>query len=86
MGIPNVIDRWVQQALQVLNPSEPVFHKAVTDSGQTEGRIPQSKDLFGGRASSDLSKFFDRVNHQRLLGRLSRRVKDRRVVTLIKRC
>ena len=33
----------------------------------------------------ELTKFFDRVNHQRLLDRLSLQVKDRRVVTLIKR-
>ena len=94
LGIPNVIDRWVQQALlQVLEPIfEPVFHKSSHGFRPNRGAhtaIAEAKTyLEEGRSwlvDIDLSKFFDRVNHQRLLGRLSRRVKDRRVVTLIKR-
>ena len=94
LGIPNVIDRWVQQALlQVLEPIfEPVFHKSSHGFRPNRGAhtaIAEAKTyLEEGRSwlvDIDLSKFFDRVNHQRLLGRLSRRVKDRHVVTLIKR-
>jgi retron-type reverse transcriptase len=33
----------------------------------------------------DLEKFFDRVNHQRLMARLAQRVKDRRILALIGR-
>ena len=89
LGIPNVIDRWVQQALlQVLEPIfEPVFHKSSHGFRPNRGAhtaIAEAKTR-SWLVDIDLSKFFDRVNHQRLLGRLSRRVKDRRVVTLIKR-
>ena len=94
LGIPNVIDRWVQQAmLQVLEPIfEPVFHKSSHGFRPNRGAhtaIAEAKTyLEDGRSwlvDIDLSKFFDRVNHQRLLDRLSLQVKDRRVVTLIKR-
>ena len=71
---------------------EPVFHKSSHGFRPNQGAhtaIAEAKTyLEEGRSwlvDIDLSKFFDRVNHQRLLGRLSRRVKDRRVVTLIKR-
>ena len=92
------IDRWVQQAmLQVLEPIfEPVFHKSSHGFRPNRGAhtaIAEAKTyLEDGRSAArrystiDLSKFFDRVNHQRLLDRrLSLQVKDRRVVTLIKR-
>ena len=89
LGIPNVIDRWVQQAvLQVLEPIfEPTFHDS--SHGFRRGRGAQTaiaqarKHLAGGHTTIvdiDLAKFFDRVNHQRLLARLAQRVKDKRVL------
>ena len=92
LGIPNVVDRWVQQAvLHVLEPLfEPTFHNS--SHGFRPGRgaqtaIAQAKDLLAAgyafTVDIDLSKFFDRVNHQRLLGRLSQRLKDRRVLQLV---
>jgi len=94
LGIPNVIDRWVQQAmLQVLEPIfEPVFHKSShgfrPNRGAHTAIAEATTYLEEGRSwlvDIDLSRFFDRVNHQRLLDRLAQRVKDRRVLTLIKR-
>jgi group II intron reverse transcriptase/maturase len=92
LGIPNVVDRWVQQAvLQVLQPIfEPTFH--ASSHGFRPGRGAQTaieeakkylKEGFGITVDIDLSKFFDRVNHQRLLNRLGQRVSDGRILKLI---
>jgi RNA-directed DNA polymerase len=94
LGIPNVVDRWVQQAvLQVLQPIfEPTFHSS--SHGFRPGRGAQTaideakKYLAAGFSITvdvDLSKFFDRVNHQRLLCRLAQRVSDGRILQLIHR-
>lgn len=92
LGVPTTIDRWVQQAIhQVLAPIyEPTFHDS--SHGFRPGRgahraITEAKALVEAGhewvVSIDLSKFFDRVSHQRLLGRLSQRIKDSRVLRLI---
>jgi len=94
LGIPNVIDRWVQQAVyQVLSPLyEPTFHDS--SHGFRPGRGSQTaiaearRHVGDGRTivvDIDLEKFFDRVNHQRLLARLGQRIKDARVLKLIGR-
>jgi RNA-directed DNA polymerase len=94
LGIPNVIDRWVQQAvLQVLQPIfEPTFH--ASSHGFRPGRGAQiaideaKKYLAEGfciTVDIDLSKFFDRVHHQRLLNRLAQRVSDGRILKLVHR-
>lgn len=94
LGIPNVVDRLVQQALhQVLSPHyEKIFHPQ--SHGFRPGRschtaIEQAKryleDGYEWVIDIDLEKFFDRVNHQRLLARLEQRVKDQRIIRLIRR-
>ena len=94
LGIPNVIDRWVQQAvLQMLEPIfEPTFHDS--SHGFRRGRGAQTaiaqarKHPASGHTTIvdiNLAKFFDRVNHQRLLARLAQRVTDKRVLELIGR-
>jgi len=94
LGIPNVVDRWVQQAvLQVLQPIfEPTFH--ASSHGFRPGRgaqtaIAEAKNYFAEGFSItvdiDLSKFFDRVHHQRLLNRLGQRVADGRILKLVHR-
>jgi RNA-directed DNA polymerase len=94
LGIPNVVDRWVQQAvLQVLQPIfEPTFH--ASSHGFRPGRGAQTaideakKHLAEGFSITvdiDLSKFFDRVHHQRLLNRLAQRVADGRILKLVHR-
>ena len=94
LGIPTVLDRLIQQALlQVLQPLvDPTFSD---DSfGFRPGRsahdaIRRARDhIATGRrwvVDMDLEKFFDRVNHDVLMARVARRVKDRRVLRLIRR-
>ena len=94
LGIPNVIDRWVQQAvLQIMEPIfEPTFH--ASSHGFRAGRgahtaIAQAKayleEGYTVLVDIDLAKFFDRVNHQRLLARIGQRVSDRGILKLISR-
>lgn len=94
LGIPNVVDRWVQQAvLQVLQPIfEPTFH--ASSHGFRPGRGAQTAideatkylaEGFSITVDIDLSNFFDRVHHQRLLNRLAQRVSDGRILKLVHR-
>lgn len=94
LGIPNVVDRWVQQAvLQVLEPIfEPTFHPSSHGFRRDRGAhtaIAEAKryveEGYGIAVDLDLSRFFDRVNHQRLLNRLAQRVPDGRVLKLVHR-
>ena len=94
LGIPNVIDRAVQQAvLQVLEPIfEPAFHDsshgfrpnrgAHTALAEATGYL---KDGYQTVVDLDLAKFFDHVHHQRLLARIAERVRDQRIIRLIRR-
>jgi group II intron reverse transcriptase/maturase len=94
LGIPNVIDRMVQEAVRlVLEPLyEPTFHprshgfrpgrSCQTAISEARGEVDEGYDVV---VDIDLETFFDRVHHQRLLARLSERVKDGRVVRLIAR-
>ena len=94
LGIPTVIDRLIQQALhQVLSPLfEPSFSES--SHGFRPNRSAQQAVLKAreyvreGRrwvVDIDLEKFFDRVNHDVLMSRLARRIKDKRVLRLIRR-
>jgi len=93
LGIPTVLDRLVQQAVaQILQMSwDPVFsdfsfgfrpgkcqHDAIyLTQKYVENGYRQVVDC-------DLSKFFDRVHHDRLLSRLTTRVHDKRLLKLIR--
>jgi RNA-directed DNA polymerase len=94
LGIPTVLDRLIQQALhQVLQPMfEPEFSES--SYGFRPGRnahqaveAARSYVAEGKRwvVDLDLEKFFDRVNHDVLMARVARRVKDERVLKLIRR-
>jgi len=94
LGIPNVVDRWVQQAVhQVLMPLfEPTFHRSSHGFRPHRGAataIAEAKECVAAGlttvVSVDLSKFFDRVHHQRLLARVGQRVKDPMILRLIHR-
>jgi RNA-directed DNA polymerase len=94
LGIPNVVDRVVQQAvLQVLEPIfEPTFHPSSHGFRPHRGAhtaIAQAKEHLSAGYQTvvdiDLSKFFDRVNHQRLLERIAQKVTDRRLLALVRR-
>lgn len=94
LGVPTVVDRLVQQALlQVL---QPVFEPVFSDSsygfrpGRSAGQaVRAARDhVRSGRGwvvDMDLAKFFDRVNHDLLMARVARQVKDPRVLKLIRR-
>ena len=94
LGIPTVVDRLIQQAVhQVLQPIfEPTFSDA--SYGFRPGRnahqaLRQARQYVaqGKRwvVDLDLEKFFDRVNHDLLMGKLAAKVGDARVLTLIRR-
>jgi RNA-directed DNA polymerase len=94
LGIPTALDRFIQQALlQILQPLfDPTFSDA--SYGFRPGRSAHEAVLRAqayvqeGRAfvvDIDLEKFFDRVNHDILMGRLAKRIADRRVLRLIRR-
>jgi group II intron reverse transcriptase/maturase len=93
LGIPNVVDRWVQQAvLQVLEPIfEPRFHHSSHGFRANRGAhtaIAEAKQYLGEGnrvvVDLDLSKFFDRVHHQRLLNRMGQQVSDVRILNLVR--
>lgn len=94
LGIPTVIDRTIQQAIaQQLTPIyEPLF--ADGSYGYRPGRsakdaISKVKEYaeqgYRYAVTLDLSRYFDTLNHERLLNILRRDVKDERVIQLIKR-
>ena len=94
LGIPNVVDRMVQEAVQqVLEPLyDPTFHASC--HGFRPGRSCHTaiaearRHLEEGHewvVDLDLEKFFDRVNQQRLMARLALRVEDRRLLVVIGR-
>lgn len=94
LGIPTAMDRLIQQALhQVLSP---IFNPGFSESsyGFRPGRSAHQavrkarEHVAAGKrwvVDMDLEKFFDRVNHDVLMARVARKVKDRRVLALIRR-
>src|SRR6266852_298135 len=93
LGIPTVLDRFIQQAvMQVLQRrwdrtfSEHSYgfrpgrsaHQAVAQAQQciAEG--------YGWVVDLDLEKFFDRVNHDKLMGQIAKRIEDKRLLKLIR--
>src|SRR5262245_32410862 len=94
LGIPTVLDRFIQQALlQVLQPLfDPTFsdasygfrpgrraHDAVR---RAQAYVQEGRSVV---VDIDLEKFFDRVNHDMLMGRLAKRIVDPRMLRLIRR-
>ncbi len=93
LGIPTVTDRLIQQALlQVLQPLiDPTFSEH--SHGFRPGRRARDAVLAAHQhvqegyrivVDVDLSKFFDRVNHDILIDRLSKRVNDTGVIRLVR--
>jgi RNA-directed DNA polymerase len=94
LGIATVLDRLIQQALlQVLQPEfDPEFsrHSYGFRPGRNAWQAVQGAQGYireGRRwvVDLDLAKFFDRVNHDILMSRVARKVKDGRVLKLIRR-
>jgi RNA-directed DNA polymerase len=93
LGIPTVLDRFIQQAIaQVLTPLfEPHFslHSYGFRPGRSaHGAMKQAQTYvqegYDWVVDIDLEKFFDRVNHDMLMARVARVVKDKRVLKLIR--
>jgi RNA-directed DNA polymerase len=94
LGIPCALDRFIQQAiLQVLQPQfDPTFseHSYGFRPGRSAHQAVRAAQRYmnEGRhwvVDVDLEKFFDRVNHDVLMGRLARRISDKRLLKLIRR-
>lgn len=93
LGIPTVLDRFIQQAIcQIIEQVwEPTFSEF--SYGFRLGKSAHEAVIQGKRymvkgytyvVDMDLSKFFDRVNHDRLMSRLASKIKDKRVLKLIR--
>jgi group II intron reverse transcriptase/maturase len=94
LGIPTVLDRFIQQAiLQVLQPRfDPTFseHSYGFRPGRSAQQAIAKAQAYveeGRRyvVDVDVEKFFDRVNHDVLMGRLAKRIEDKRMLRLIRR-
>ena len=93
LGIPTVKDRVIQQAiLQVLqNKWDPTFSEnsygfrpgrsAYQAVESAQKNIEEGYDII---VDIDLEKFFDKVNHDILMGRIAKRVRDKRVLRIIR--
>lgn len=94
LGIPTVLDRMIQQAIaQVITP---IFETIFSPSsyGFRPGRSPKQaieaaqkyiQEGYTWVVDIDLEKFFDRVNHDKLMALVSRKVSDKRVLKLIRK-
>jgi RNA-directed DNA polymerase len=93
LGIPTVLDRFIQQAvMQVLQRQ---WDRTFSDHsyGFRPGRsahqaVAQAQQYIaeghGWCVDLDLEKFFDRVNHDKLMGQIAKRVADKRLLKLIR--
>lgn len=94
LGIPTVIDRMLQQAVSQV--AAPIYEEHFSNysygfrpkRNAHQAVLQAQRHLKDGRewvVELDLEKFFDRVNHDRLMYRLSLSIGDKRVLTLIRR-
>jgi len=93
LGIPTVLDRFIQQAImQVL---QKYWDKTFSDHsyGFRPGRSAHQAISRGQQhvdqgyrwiVDIDLEKFFDRVNHDKLMGNLAKRIRDKRLLKIIR--
>src|SRR5215472_14385444 len=93
LGIPTVLDRFVQQAvMQVLQRQwDPTFsqHSFGFRPGRSAHQaVAQAQHYivagYGWVVDLDLEKFFDRVNHDKLMGQIANRVEDKRLLKLVR--
>lgn len=93
LGVPSVLDRWIQQAVQqVLQKRwDPTFSDSsygFRPKRSAHQAVERARDYIreGHQyvVDFDLEKFFDRVNHDVLMSRVARRIEDKRVLKLIR--
>jgi RNA-directed DNA polymerase len=94
LGIPTVLDRWIQQMLlqKLQTIFDPTFHaqsfgfrpgKSAHDAVRAaQNYVQAGKDWV---VDMDITKFFDRVNHDILMNRIGQTIRDKRVLGLIGR-
>lgn len=94
LGIPTVVDRLIQQAIaqelnKIFDPdfSENSFGFRPNKSAHQAIMVARSyiEQGYHWTVDIDLEKFFDRVNHDKLMSLVARKVKDKRVLKLIRR-
>src|SRR5690625_516756 len=94
LGIPTVTDRFIQQAIaQVLTPMyDPIFSDhsyGFRPKRNAHEAVKKAKGYIGEGyrwvVDIDLEKFFDKVNHDRLMAILARRIKDKQLLKLIRK-
>lgn len=94
LGIPTVTDRFIQQAIaQVLtslyDPTFSAHSYGFRPTRSAHDGVRKAKGYIqeGNRwvVDIDLEKFFDKVNHDKLMGRLAKRIKDKRLLKLIRK-
>jgi len=92
LGIPTVQDRWIQQML--LQKLQPIFDPSFSEHSYgfrpargardavraAQNHIKEGKDWV---VDMDITKFFDRVNHDILMNRIAQTIRDKRVLRLI---
>ena len=93
LGIPTVLDRFIQQAvMQVLqrqwNPTFSHYSYGFRPRRSAHHAVAQAQQYiaqgYGWVIDLDLEKFFDRVNHDKLMGQIAKRVEDKRLLKLIR--
>ena len=93
LGIPTVQDRFVQ--LAVMQVLEKYWDRTFSDSSygfrpgrSTHQAVARAQQYiasgYGWVVDLDLEKFFDRVNHDKLMGQIAKRVADKRLLKLIR--
>jgi len=93
LGIPTVLDRFIQQAvMQALqkrwNPTFSPHSYGFRPKRSAHQAVAQAQQYIvqgcGWVIDLDLEKFFDRVNHDKLMGQIAKRVEDKRLLKLIR--
>ena len=91
--VPTVLDRFIQQAvMQVLqrqwNPTFSQYSYGFRPRRSAHHAVAQAQQYiaqgYGWVIDLDLEKFFDRVNHDKLMGQIAKRVEDKRLLKLIR--
>src|SRR4051795_11663039 len=93
LGIPTVLDRFIQQAvMQVLqrrwNPTFSQYSYGFRPRRSAHHAVAQAQQYIAQGYSwvidLDLEKFFDRVNHDKLMGQIAKRIEDKRLLKIIR--
>jgi RNA-directed DNA polymerase len=93
LGIPTVLDRFIQQAVQQVlqrqwDPTFSAYSYGFRPNRSAQQAVARAQQYiaegFTWCVDLDLEKFFDRVNHDKLMGRIAQRVEDKRLLKLIR--